>query len=62
MIWKITKCTAEINQDVNIKMFDNLKNRIHLANEDGLVSYCNQKQLYVTKKSYEKNNFSILKH
>ena len=34
LIRKIKKCAAEIDQDVIIKMFDNLKNRIHLTNEN----------------------------
>ena len=28
----------EINQDIVIKMFDNLKGRVHVANENGLQS------------------------
>ena len=36
LIRKIKKCATEIDQDIIIKMFDNLKNRIHLANETGL--------------------------
>ena len=42
LIRKIKKCATEIDQDIIIKMFDNLKNRIHLANENGLESLCNQ--------------------
>ena len=38
LIQKIKKCATEIDQDIIIKMFDNLKNRIHLANENGLES------------------------
>ena len=38
LIRKIKKCATEIDQDIIIKMFDNLKNRIHLANENGLES------------------------
>ena len=34
----IKRCATEIDQDIIIKMFDNLKNRIHLANENGLES------------------------
>ena len=28
----------EINQDIVIKMFDNLKERVHVANQNGLQS------------------------
>ena len=28
----------EINQDIVIKMFDNLKGRVHVANQNGLQS------------------------
>ena len=38
-IRKIKKCATEIDQDIINKMFDNLKNRIHLANENGLESF-----------------------
>ena len=38
LIRKIKKCATEIDQDIIIKIFDNLKNRIHLANENGLES------------------------
>ena len=38
LIQKIKKCATEIDQDIIIKIFDNLKNRIHLANENGLES------------------------
>ena len=37
-IRKIKKCATEIDQDIIIKMFHNLKNRIHLATENGLES------------------------
>ena len=37
-IRKIKKCATEIDQDIIIKMIYNLKNRIHLANENGLES------------------------
>ena len=37
-IREIKKCATEIDQDIIIKMFDNLKNCIHLANENGLES------------------------
>ena len=37
-IRKIKKCATEIDQDIIIKMFNNLKNRIHLANENELES------------------------
>ena len=37
-ICKIKKCATEIDQDIIIKMFDNIKNRIHLANKNGLES------------------------
>ena len=38
LIQKIKKCATEIDQDIIIKLFDNLKNHIHLANENGLES------------------------
>ena len=38
LIRRIKMKQKEINQDIVIKMFDNLKGRVHVANENGLQS------------------------
>ena len=38
LIRRIKMKQKEINQDIVIKMFDNLKRRVHLANQNGLKS------------------------
>ena len=38
LIWCIKMKQKEINQDIGIKMFDNLKGRVHMANQNGLQS------------------------
>ena len=38
LIRRIKMKQKEINQDIVIKMFDNLKGRVHVANQNGLQS------------------------
>ena len=38
LIQRIKMKEKEINQDIVIKMFDNLKGRVHVANQNGLQS------------------------
>ena len=38
LVGRIKMKQKEINQDIVIKMFDNLKRRVHLANQNGLKS------------------------
>ena len=38
LIRRIKIKQKEINQDIVIKMFDNLKGRVHMANQNGLQS------------------------
>ena len=38
LIWCIKMMQKEIDQDIVIKMFDHLKGRVHMANQNGLQS------------------------
>ena len=38
LIWRIKMKQKEIDQDVVIKMFDHLKGRVNVANQNGLQS------------------------